>query len=57
MAFRKIMKLGIPTLENFRCRQEPLEKQFENIILKYLRPNHIVLDAGCGITTYANVNM
>lgn len=55
MSIRKVMKKGVPTLEKWRHRQEPLEKQFESIILDYLRPNHLVLDAGCGITTYAEI--
>ncbi len=55
MIIRKFMKWGIPTLEKHRYRQEPLESQFENIILTYLQPDHRVLDAGCGITTYARI--
>ncbi len=55
MLIRKILKLGIPALEKLRYRQEPLERQFESIILRHLRPDHIVLDAGCGIYTYAHI--
>jgi ubiquinone/menaquinone biosynthesis C-methylase UbiE len=55
MSFRKWLKIGLPALEKRRFRQEPLEKQFESIVTDYLQPGHLVLDAGCGITTYANV--
>jgi ubiquinone/menaquinone biosynthesis C-methylase UbiE len=53
MSIRKWLKLGLPTLEKLHFRQPTLEKQFESIILKHLRPDHTILDAGCGITTYA----
>jgi ubiquinone/menaquinone biosynthesis C-methylase UbiE len=54
-AIRKLMKLGLPAMEKLRTRQPPLEKQFESIILAKIQPHHLVLDAGCGITTYAAV--
>lgn len=55
MSLRKWLKWGIPALSRLRRKQEPLEKQFESIVLQYLQAGHLVLDAGCGITTYANV--
>jgi ubiquinone/menaquinone biosynthesis C-methylase UbiE len=44
----------MPALEKMRCRQEPISKQFDSIVQRYLRPGDLVLDAGCGITTYAH---
>ncbi len=55
MSLRTLMKTGMPFLEGLRSRQPSLEKQFESIILDHLQPHHLVLDAGCGITTYAAV--
>jgi 2-polyprenyl-3-methyl-5-hydroxy-6-metoxy-1,4-benzoquinol methylase len=52
ISLRKLLKYGIPALEKLRYRQEPITRQFETIIDNYIRPNHLVLDVGCGITTY-----
>jgi ubiquinone/menaquinone biosynthesis C-methylase UbiE len=45
---RKLLQLGVSCLAKYRYRQEPPEKQLQEIILNRLQPDHTVLDAGCG---------
>ena len=55
LLLRRLLKLGVPTLAKFICKQVVPEKQFEGIIRSFLLPQHAVLDAGCGIRTVAAV--
>ncbi len=45
---KRLLKLGVPTLEKFGSQQVSTQKQFEGIIRDLLQPHHVVLDAGCG---------
>ena len=44
---RRLFNLGVPTLAKLRYQPSPQDR-FEQIVRKYIRPHHIVLNAGCG---------
>ncbi|MBI2836225.1 MAG: methyltransferase domain-containing protein [Chloroflexi bacterium] len=46
---RKLLGMGVPTLRKYISRQPWLHEQFAEIVNSWLKPSHIVLNAGCGI--------
>ena len=48
-----LLKLGVHTLAKLRCQQKTPAARFEEAVRSFLRPDHLVLDAGCGAVTRA----
>lgn len=51
MSIRGLMKWGVPTLARFRRSQASPRDQFDDVVRDFLRPDHMVLEAGCGRRT------
>jgi SAM-dependent methyltransferase len=47
-SIRKLMQLGIAAVDKFRCNQQPLDVQYNDMVRAFLFPRRLLLDAGCG---------
>ncbi len=52
---KTFLSLGISSLRKFRYHQLELHEQYEEIIRYWLKPSHVVLNAGCGTRPRAPV--
>jgi hypothetical protein len=47
-SLRKLLQLGLPTINKLSWKQKPFAAQFNDIVYDSLSHDRLLLDAGCG---------